>query len=257
MLVGNDIRNDTRVLKSALALSDGGIEVTVLGYASGGVREETTLGRVRIIRVPVAWQMQDHAKRRGQDLRRSRVHVAVEPSVRMLQDIRATLRQREAAELGGLARRRRVNIAAVRSEVNRVRAGINRRLSRLEKLGWRAFDKARNSTGVGAEWRRLLPEMDDYELAFAPAIDRLEWDVLHAHDVHMVGIARRAATAGPRSRGYLGLRRSRVCRGAVSVRLENMSQGSRLPIAGEGVHPIGCRRPDRHRPVGHRASASL
>ena len=200
MLVGNDIRNDTRVLKSALALSDGGIEVTVLGYASGGVREETTLGRVRIIRVPVAWQMQDHAKRRGQDLRRSRVHVAVEPSVRMLQDIRATLRQREAAELGGLARRRRVNIAAVRSEVNRVRAGINRRLSRLEKLGWRAFDKARNSTGVGAEWRRLLPEMDDYELAFAPAIDRLEWDVLHAHDVHMVGIASRAV-ARRRARG--------------------------------------------------------
>jgi len=53
MLVGNDIRNDTRVLKSALALSDGGLEVTVLGYASGGVREEAMLGEVRIIRVPV------------------------------------------------------------------------------------------------------------------------------------------------------------------------------------------------------------
>jgi len=200
MLVGNDIRNDTRVLKSALALSDGGLEVTVLGYASGGVRQESMMGGVRILRVPVAWQMRDHAVLRRQRVRRSRTDIAVKPSVRMLQDIQATLRRREAAELGGLSRRRRVKISVLRSQLNRARAGVGRRLVRLEKIGWRVVDRARNSTGVGAGWRRLLPEMDDYELAFAPAIDRLEWDVLHAHDVHMVGIASRAV-ARRRARG--------------------------------------------------------
>jgi glycosyltransferase involved in cell wall biosynthesis len=42
--------------------------------------------------------------------------------------------------------------------------------------------------------------MDDYEMAFAPAVDRLEWDVLHAHDVNMVGVASRAV-ARRRARG--------------------------------------------------------
>ena len=169
MLVGNDIRNDTRVLKSALALSDGGLEVTVLGYASGGVREESRLGSVRMLRVPVAWQMRDHAVRHRRQVRRSPMNIAVEPSVRMLQDIWATLRRREAAELGGMSRRRRVKFATLRSQVNRVRAGLSRRLVRLEKVGWRVVDQARNSTGAQAGWRGLLPEMDDYELAFAPA----------------------------------------------------------------------------------------
>lgn len=202
MLVGNDIRNDTRVLKSALALSDGGLEVTVLGYASSGIREEAMLGRVRIIRVPVAWQLRDKAVSRRQAVRRSRVHVAVEPSVRMLQDIRGTLRVREAAELGGRLRQQRANATVVRRQVNRIRAELDRRLVRLEKVGWHAFDGARHRSGIGAGWRRLLPEMDDYELAFAPAIDRLGWDVLHAHDVHMVGVASRAV-ARRQARGEL------------------------------------------------------
>lgn len=200
MLVGNDIRNDTRVLKTALALSDGGLEVTVLGYAPGGLREESMLGRVRMIRVPVAWRTRDEALRRRQAIRRSRVHIALEPSARTLQDIRATLRASEAADLGGLSRRRLARSAAMGRRVSRVRSALDRRLVMVEKVGWRIFDRTKNKTGVRADWRRLLPEMDDYELAFAPAIDRLEWDVLHAHDVHMVGIASRAV-ARRRARG--------------------------------------------------------
>ena len=66
MMVGNDISHDTRVLKSALALADGGVEVTVLGYASAGVRTQTWLGPVRMIRVPIAWHRRDaHAAARA------------------------------------------------------------------------------------------------------------------------------------------------------------------------------------------------
>ncbi len=190
MLVGNDIRNDTRVLKTALALSDGGLEVTVLGYSSSGVREDSMLGQVRILRVPVEWRMRDQAIRRR--VRKPLLHIAAAPAERKLQDVRATLRRREAAELGGFSLLRRARVAAARRHVSRIRAGLDRRFVRLEKLGWRVIDRAKNETGFGAGWRRLLSEMDDYELAFAPAIDRVEWDVLHAHDVHMVGIASRA-----------------------------------------------------------------
>ena len=99
MLVGNDIRNDTRVLKSALALSDGGLEVTVLGYSSSGFREESTLGDVRMIRVPVAWQMRDHAVQHRKSVREPHLHIGVDPAIRQIQDIRATLRRQEASEV--------------------------------------------------------------------------------------------------------------------------------------------------------------
>ncbi len=51
-----------------------------------------------------------------------------------------------------------------------------------------------------AGWRRVLPFLEDYELAFGPEIDALEPDVLHAHDVHLIGVAERAA-ARARTRG--------------------------------------------------------
>jgi glycosyltransferase involved in cell wall biosynthesis len=42
-------------------------------------------------------------------------------------------------------------------------------------------------------WRRLLPEYLDLELAFAPVVDRLRPDLVHANDVDMIGIAANAA----------------------------------------------------------------
>ena len=44
-----------------------------------------------------------------------------------------------------------------------------------------------------ARWRVLLPEIFDYERALAPVIDQLRPDVLHAHDMQVVGIASAAA----------------------------------------------------------------
>ena len=143
MLVGNDIRNDTRVLKTAQALSDGGLDVTVLGYASAGVREESWLGRVRLLLVPVEWALRVGAKQR---------------------------RQASHAFLSS-------------------RVGA---LATLETAAWRLIDGLRNRSSLRAGWRQVLPEIGDYEIAFAPVIDALEWDLLHAHDVHLVGVASRA-----------------------------------------------------------------
>jgi len=186
MLVGNDIRNDTRVLKSALALSHGGLDVTVLGYGSAGVREETDLGAVRILRVPVQWRFRDAATARRRVLGGK---VAVDPERRRLLDLRASLRAREAAEEGTAAHRLRYAAAESHRQLARVRSGVDRTLTRLENKAWRLVDAAGNRSMRGTGWRDLLPEIKDYELAFGPVIDRLEWDVLHAHDVHLVGVA--------------------------------------------------------------------
>ena len=39
----------------------------------------------------------------------------------------------------------------------------------------------------------MHPEAIDIEIAFGDLIDRLEPDVVHAHDMHVIGVAARAA----------------------------------------------------------------
>lgn len=191
MMVGNDISHDTRVLKSALALADGGVDVTLLGYSSSGRREESTLGPVRIIRVPVQWRLRDAAQRRKS--KRPMISVAPDPMLRRTADTRAALRAREALVQPGVAARSRAVWSHWVTESNRIRAGADRRLKKVQTRAWRAVDAALARRG-SASWRRMLPDIDDYELAFGPVIDHLEWDILHAHDVHLVGVAARAVT---------------------------------------------------------------
>jgi glycogen(starch) synthase len=75
---------------------------------------------------------------------------------------------------------------------------MNRRLDRRyrrfrnaeEKLGGRLIESV--ESGDSASWRRGLPELQDYESAFAPVLDSLRPDVIHAQDVHLLGVAARA-----------------------------------------------------------------
>jgi hypothetical protein len=59
MVVANDVRSDTRVRKSALAVAAMGVRVTVVGVTTAPRRWDTVLdvpngvGEVRIVRVPV------------------------------------------------------------------------------------------------------------------------------------------------------------------------------------------------------------
>ncbi len=195
MMVGNDIRHDTRVLKTALALADGGVEVRILGYSSSGVREESALGPVRIVRVPVAWRFRDQAAARRKQ-RRDRRWIAPEPSVRdrRLRRLQLDLRRREAAESGDRASQVRAGLSTTWAKVSARLETERGRLSRKEaQLRQRAAARA-DASVRGASWRRDAPEMDDYALAFDPVIDSLDWDIIHAHDVHMMGIASRAVS---------------------------------------------------------------
>ncbi|GIU92153.1 MAG: hypothetical protein KatS3mg011_1059 [Acidimicrobiia bacterium] len=41
-------------------------------------------------------------------------------------------------------------------------------------------------------WRKVLLELHDYDAAFGPELDRLGPDVVHVHDVHLLGVAARS-----------------------------------------------------------------
>ncbi len=192
MIVGNDIRHDTRVLKTGLSLADAGLAVTLLGYSPSGRREESTLGPLRIIRVPVAWTLRDAARTQSETRREPHLRVALDPERRRVQDLRASLREREAEAAGGLTAILKGTSLRLGRETTRARAALQRRTTRLERQLWRGLDAARHRTTLAAGWRHVLPEIDDYELAFGSVIDQLEWEVIHAHDVHLVGVASRA-----------------------------------------------------------------
>lgn len=192
MIVANDISHDTRVLKSGLALADAGLEVTLLGRSTGSRREESLLGPVRIVRVPVPWTLKEARDEARARRRRSRFSVALDPEERARHDLRDGLRRRELALHPGRSARLRGRVLDIRHHGVRSLVEVDRRVGRAERLAWKALDAAVHRTPVGASWRTELPEIDDYELAMAPAIDRLEWDVIHAHDVQLVGVASRA-----------------------------------------------------------------
>lgn len=193
MMVGNDIRHDTRVYKSALALADGGVQVTLLGWSPSGYREDSVFGPVRIIRVPVPFALRASRNARV-GARRSRrllkpALTAQEWQTRVQQH---RLRLAEAQEFGDLALAARAQADRARivfdAQWNRVR----RRVAPREEALRQALSQWRDDQTAFASWRRELPEIDDYELAYAPVIDAEPWDVLHAHDVHHVGTAARA-----------------------------------------------------------------
>lgn len=193
MMVGNDIKHDTRVYKSALALADGGLAVTVLGWSPAGYRQETTFGPVRIIRVPVAWRLRDKAlKRRAEHRTKRRIPTPPTPRDKRIRNLHDGLRRAEAAEFGGKSLQRRVQVARLgRIAQGKVDAVLGRLAPKEEQ--WReAFADWMGEQTRFASWRRDLPEIDDFELAYAPVIDAEDWEILHAHDVHHVGTAARA-----------------------------------------------------------------
>lgn len=197
MLVGNDVTTDNRVLKTATTLARSGARVTVVGNATSGVRSDISLGDVRILRVPLEMKLKlARQKKRGR--RRQRRFAIVgwgSKSEHAAAKVRPLARLRESR--GGPMAQRWESFTTF---VVRARGGVQRRIDGLTRHGWRAWDGVWARTALGVRWRRVTPELRDFELGFGPVIDALEPDVIHAHDFHMVNVAtlasRRAAAAG-------------------------------------------------------------
>ncbi len=230
MLVTNDVSTDTRVKKEALAVARMGLTVTVLGTTTESHRWETMLGDVRILRVPVEFTLRNERVRRRNERRRAPLATALakrttQPALAArsaaappaaappgsvagaggadapgVTGVRPGLPGSAWAQVRRLARPgRRLYRKALRAR--KVYLGKTARAGdRTYRRAWAAYDARIGKVPYNARWRILLPEIIDYERALAPVIDELRPDVLHAHDMQVVGIAaeavERARSAG-------------------------------------------------------------
>jgi len=222
MMVGNDLTADTRVRKMAVGLSNAGADVTLIGLSTSGARTEAMMAGVRIVRLPVPLMLKDAGARRRnafpslrlgysskeamivakrrRKVREREIAAAVgrlsERMSRLEESERADQLQHRALQVALQVRRRALRLPIKpRRRIEQVRASVlDHRLTQRPRLvPWRDRAEALlEDLPVLSDWRRLVPYINDYELSFGPVLDELEPDVIHAHDVHMVGIAERA-----------------------------------------------------------------
>jgi glycosyltransferase involved in cell wall biosynthesis len=222
MVAANDIAADARVRKYAESVSQLGYAVTVVGIG-GASREEGRLGDVTLIRLPVPYRLRNSKNERHSAVARMAEAFTspISPSRRRLvvSADRRRLRERERSASIGLvkARMRRANDPVSR-RVLLANLKSKRALARLDRKVWDAWAtryRRRLDERSGdrrpkrrtpalprrrVDWRSYAPEFLDLELAFGPELDRLGADLLHVHDVHLIGVAartlRRARGAG-------------------------------------------------------------
>ncbi|WBQ05011.1 glycosyltransferase [Kribbella sp. CA-293567] len=215
MLVANDVTNDSRVRKEAAALAEAGVQVTVLGVAANGQQSREMLDGAMVVRVAVPFVLRDE-RNAGRTKRRTwrpplvgypskRAYLARSHRVQAgLKELKAdsghAIQAKKAGSAGQVAFKvgvlsrlvRRVGWQAARRGIW-VRQGLGNQLNQPFKSAWRAWDGVHHRMTWPARWRRVHPEAIDLELAFGDLIDRLEPDVVHAHDMHVIGVAARAA----------------------------------------------------------------
>ncbi|SEE22400.1 glycosyltransferase family 4 protein [Jiangella alba] len=198
MLVANDVVTDSRVKKEAQAVADAGYRVTVLGVAADGRRSLEVLGDVLVVRVPVAFQLRDERDRKRRSHRDWRPPYVGYP-VKSAQTARKQALKARRVELsgrpgaGGLGQRLAAARLSAAERAAWLRAGVGNRADKLFRFGWRAWDGVAARTPWPARWRLVHPQAYDYELAFGPLLDQLAPDAVHAHDMHVIGVAVRAA----------------------------------------------------------------
>ncbi|MFF8956025.1 glycosyltransferase family 4 protein [Streptomyces sp. NPDC014894] len=221
MLVDNGVKADSRVQKAARSAAAAGWDVILLGVSPTSKIQTWRIGgaRVRLIPKPAHLEPRRHELRhplfrrplayRSQRLARYRVQT-VKAWRSDLAFRRAAERAARAGHPGssasGSAARLLLPRAAARAlaawvglraretdRLQRLRAPLTAPLDRTSTALW--------STLMGRRaWRRLMPGLWDYELAFAAHIDAFEPDLVHAHDFRMLGVGARAAVRA-RARG--------------------------------------------------------
>lgn len=202
MCVGNDVSADNRVRRSARALAEAGHHVTVVGYSPTGEHQQLRLDDVDVVLVPVAWTLRDARRDKRRRHRTNGLPIVGYRTrdAEALAVARLEARQRElAADPQSATGPRRALVEGRRLVVTGRRA-VTWRYRNKQREVWQRIDDRVGRSTAGVRWQSVVPEAADYDLAFSPVIDALRPDVVHAHDVHMVGVAdgvaRRAAAEG-------------------------------------------------------------
>ncbi|MGW4029029.1 glycosyltransferase [Streptomyces sp. NPDC004838] len=217
MLVDNGVHGDSRVQKQAMSAAAAGWDVTLLGrIVSKDGPESWKLGEaeVRLIRVKSRMSVTP-GDLGGAPLRRPLAYSSDRVAAFRVQQVkawRADLRVRgdslRAGESGSALGRKggRVWLTVPRAMAKATSRWVSlrnretKKLRQIRRTRSHAIDKAVTHfwlTSMGHRaWRRLDPGVWDFELAFAPVIDELKPDIIHANDFRMLGVGSRAAIRG-------------------------------------------------------------
>lgn len=186
MAVASTIDHDSRVRKTALAAADAGYRVTLVwgDYRASEV-VEGDLGPVRTIGVPVPYLLRDQRAARIAQRRGWRPGW---PGYRDRTTMRAGAVRLAAASArvegrSVLAR----GVLRVHTFSHRVRSRVFRTQVRWFADFWQRRDLRRLATLDRLDWRKELANIADLEAAFTGWLLRLEPDLLHVHDIHLLG----------------------------------------------------------------------
>lgn len=196
-----------------------GWSVILLGRART-TKESWRLGDAKVRLVPVQLRPRPH-ELRSHRLRRPLAYSSPSRARHKLHQVKARrselLAERGAAYTaaattnGAVGPARRIWYAVRRRALDKQLAWVDVRLQQTESAaaGRRRMDAPIDRFAIRfwlwllneRAWRRLDPHLWDYEIAYAPVIDRLKPDLIHANDFRMLGVGARAkARAGNQGR---------------------------------------------------------
>lgn len=201
MLVANDVYSDSRVQKVALAASDAGYRVTVIGRAKKGGRSVEPIGAGRIIRVPVSFSRLQEAQRDVQ--RPSRAMAA---ALRMEASAIACIKPMQA-RVGGIDRgsdRTGGARRSLRRSERLVLKGLVKLMQVPVVVGRGAARLADRCDGGGPpdgwlESQKHRAVLADYEQAYLAEVGQMDFDLVHAHDATTIACASNAVAFASRS----------------------------------------------------------
>ncbi|MEU4675470.1 glycosyltransferase family 4 protein [Micromonospora sp. NPDC023737] len=207
ILVDNGVNGDSRVQKTARSAADAGWDVTLLGYSPNGRPQKWQIGsaKVQLVRMP------SPLKQRRHELRRRWISgpLAYPPTgvaARRQQEVRAwqaDLRVRRAlltSEGGSPLAWQGLRAKELAARVTRKWVSLRQRQlttgqekrSRLTTPSDRLYTWLQLRLHGDRAWRRLEPQLWDFELAYAETVDRLKPDIIYANDYRMLGVGARA-----------------------------------------------------------------
>jgi glycosyltransferase involved in cell wall biosynthesis len=190
MLVANDISIDSRVKKTAQSAVEMGYRVTLIGLSQQH-REEGRLGSARLIRVANEKVFAHAVKGPATPWVRLIGFASREDFIRARHEVRLRERALEVAPYFDHATGARARAGrAVRDAQRAALAGRRRLIDYRYKI--QSSASKRPATTAASKAKVLRAQQSDWEFTFGVELDRLEPDLIHAHDIHLLGVAARA-----------------------------------------------------------------
>jgi glycosyltransferase involved in cell wall biosynthesis len=176
------------------------LHVTLVGAASTRQPNRSWMESVEIIRVPIDFAIRDEAVRQRRYPAR---RLVFDPDTEAKAKRRIGVRERDLRGRSDLAVQRRSGgpLSALAFRAGHAQRQVERQIlrggrfaARMQGGVARRVERRRlaRKKGGPVRWRAQHPRVLDYEVAFGPVIDALKPDVLHAHDMHIVGVAAHA-----------------------------------------------------------------